>query len=486
MRSGKIRKEYLTPQKPPQKRKKCCRAVNAGSATPPSPSASASAISATPLSSAANLSSSEIPKTYPSVALTPHPRSLDLRKSSLPSYFKKKPKLEFLVNGGEIKSELGQSTFTEPAVIDPLPTARGYSTTVAQVYCPALPHSHVFAQLAPQSEVSHPPPPVDQRAAPLLKHKPSPTIISSDHSLNPGERASFLVASPAAFHQLAGPDGQTADCHDSLQYQGIFLPSSPPAAQSIRNSTGTVTGALELVTEAKGASTSPTSSAPELTVPASSHPPCTFVQPVLVQSMSSGGDPVAQPPLSKREKKRLRKQWNSKRSQPSQGPSTGVRLSAHPEVKLPLQFQGAPTEALPPNSLQLVPIKAPLVGTTAQETDSPLKNYLISHEKGNPGSVLVSAAPYWGSRGSACPATTLSVSKITHGNMNGDALDLGSSNFFELPPVNRSNSPAILPSSPRTASAENQVPGVPAGSLNADEQQQPPVSIYPSMTPVER
>ncbi|KAJ1134807.1 hypothetical protein NDU88_001253 [Pleurodeles waltl] len=187
MRSGKIRKKYLTPQK----RKKCRRAVNAGNATPPSPSASASAISAAPLSSAADLSSSEIPKPYPSVALTPHPRSLDLRKSSLLSYFKKKPKLEFLTNGGEIKPELGQSTFTEAAVIDPLPTALGYSTTVAQVYCPASPASPAFAQLAPQSEVSHPSPPVDRRAAPSLKHEPSPTIISSDHSLNPGEGASF-------------------------------------------------------------------------------------------------------------------------------------------------------------------------------------------------------------------------------------------------------------------------------------------------------
>ncbi|KAJ1191818.1 hypothetical protein NDU88_001133 [Pleurodeles waltl] len=162
--------------------------------------------------------------------------------------------------------------------------------------------------------------------------------------------------------------------------------------------------------------------------------------------MSSGVDPVAQPPLSKRDKKRLRKQWNSKQRQPSQRPLIDVRLSAPPEVQLPLQFQGAPREALPPNSLQHVPINAPLVGTTVQETDSPLKDYLISSEKGNPGSVLVSAAPYWCSGGSACPATTLSVSKIAHGNTNGDALDLGSSNFLKLPPVNRSSSPAIEPS----------------------------------------
>ncbi|KAJ1193740.1 hypothetical protein NDU88_003036 [Pleurodeles waltl] len=258
MRSGKIRKEYLTPQKPPQKRKKCRCAVNVGNATPPSPSASSSAISAALFSLAADLSSSEIPKTYSSVALTPHPRSLDLRKSSLLLYFKKKPKLEFLANGGEIKSELGQSTFTEPAVINPLPTARGYSTTVAQVYCPASPASPVFAQLAPQSEVSHPPPPVDQQAAPSLKHKPSPTIISSDHSLNPGDRASFLVASPAAFHQLAGPDGPTADCHDSLQDQDIFLLSSPPAAQRIRNSTGSIHPILPLRSSSGAAHSSQT------------------------------------------------------------------------------------------------------------------------------------------------------------------------------------------------------------------------------------
>ncbi|KAJ1105113.1 hypothetical protein NDU88_002521 [Pleurodeles waltl] len=241
MRSGKIRKEYLTPQKPPQKHKKCHYAV-----TPPSPLASASVTSAAPLSSAADLSNSEIPKTYPSVALTPHPRSLDLHKSSLLSYFKKKPKLEVLVNGGDIKSELGQSTFTELAVIDPLPTAHGYSTIVAQVYCPASPTSPVFTQLAPQSEVCHPPLPVNQRAAPSLKHEPLPTIISRDHSLNPGEGASFLVESPATFHQLAGPDGQTADCHDSLQDQDIFLLSSPPAAQWIRNSSGSIHPILPL------------------------------------------------------------------------------------------------------------------------------------------------------------------------------------------------------------------------------------------------
>ncbi|KAJ1099211.1 hypothetical protein NDU88_004315 [Pleurodeles waltl] len=237
MRSGKIRKEYLTPQKPPQKHKKCRRAVNAGNVTPPSPLASASATFAAPLSSAADLSNSEIPKTYPSVALTPHPRSVDLRKSSLLLYFKKKTKLEVLVNGRGIKSELGQSTFTELAVIDPLPTAHGYSTTVAQVYCPASPTSPVLTQLAPQSEVCHPP---LQRAAPSLKHEPLPTIISRDHSLNPGEGASFLLASPATFHQLAGPDGQTADCHDSLQDQDIFLLSSPLASQWIRNSSGSI------------------------------------------------------------------------------------------------------------------------------------------------------------------------------------------------------------------------------------------------------
>ncbi|KAJ1106502.1 hypothetical protein NDU88_003903 [Pleurodeles waltl] len=331
----------------------------------------------------------------------------------------------------------------------------------AQVYCPASPASPFFAQLTPQSEVSHPPPPVDQRAAPSLKHEPSPTIISSDHSLNPGEWASFLVASPAAFHRLAGLDGPTADCLDSLLDHGIFLLFSPrqPNGSGIQQASA-VTGALDLVTEDKGASTS---SAPELTVPASSHPPFTFVQLALVQPMSSGVNPVAQPPLSKGKKKKKTPQTTEQQVEP-------IRLSAHPEVQLPLQFQGAPREALPPNSLQPVPINTPApVGTTVQETDSPLKDYLMSREKGNPGSVLVSAAPYWGSGGSACPATTLSVSKIAHGNMNSDALDLGSSNFFKLPSVNRSSSLAILPSSPRTAYAENQVPGVPAGLLNADE-----------------
>ncbi|KAJ1190998.1 hypothetical protein NDU88_000315 [Pleurodeles waltl] len=228
---------------------------------------------------------------------------------------------------------------------------------------------------------------------------------------------------------------------------------------SINSPRSAVTGALELVTLAKGASTSPPSSELEPVVPASSHPPRTSVQPALVQPMSSEVDSVAQPPLSKREKRRLRKQRNSRRCPPSQRPSTDVRLSACPEVQLPLQFQGSPREALTPNPLQTLPTNVPPVGTTVQETDPPLKDHLILHEKGNPGSALVSAAPHWGSGGSACPATTLSVSKIGHGNMNGDVPDPGSSNFSKLPPVNRSSSPAILPSSPRTASAKNQVPG---------------------------
>ncbi|KAJ1089621.1 hypothetical protein NDU88_002770 [Pleurodeles waltl] len=201
---------------------------------------------------------------------------------------------------------------------------------------------------------------------------------------------------------------------------------------SINSPRSAVTGPLELVTEAKGASTSTPSPELEPAVPDSFHPPSTSVQPALVQPMSSGVDSVAQPPLSKRGKKRLRKQRNCRRSQPSQRPSTDVRLSARPEVQLRLQFQGATRAASPPNPLQSVPTNGPLVGTTVQETDSSLKDYLILREKGNPGSVLVSAAPHWGSGGSARPATTLSVTKTAHGNMKGDVLDPGSSNFSKL------------------------------------------------------
>ncbi|KAJ1115814.1 hypothetical protein NDU88_004036 [Pleurodeles waltl] len=76
-----------------------------------------------------------------------------------------------------------------------------------------------------------------------------------------------------------------------------------------------VTGALELVTETKGDSTSSRSPKLEPVVPASSHFLCTAAQSAPVELTSSGVDSVAQPPLSKREKKRLRKQRNSRRSQ---------------------------------------------------------------------------------------------------------------------------------------------------------------------------
>ncbi|KAJ1199103.1 hypothetical protein NDU88_002941 [Pleurodeles waltl] len=156
MRSGKVRKEHPKPQK----RKKCRRSIDVGSTTPHSPPAYA--ISEALFSLTADPPNSAISKFQLSAVLMPHPGPSKLREFSLLSYFKKKPKLELLANGGDIKSESGQSVLMEPAVTDPLPIACGYFTTVAQVYCPASPVSPVFSQLASQSEVSHSPPPEDQ------------------------------------------------------------------------------------------------------------------------------------------------------------------------------------------------------------------------------------------------------------------------------------------------------------------------------------
>ncbi|KAJ1109763.1 hypothetical protein NDU88_007122 [Pleurodeles waltl] len=243
-----------------------------------------------------------------------------------------------------------------------------------------------------------------------------------------------------------------------------------------------VTGALVLVTEAKGASTSSLSSVLEPVVPASSHSLCTPAQSAPVQLTSLVVDSVAQPPLNKREKKRLRKQWNSRRSLPPQRSSTNIRLSARPEVKLSLQSQGAPRVISPSNLPQSVPINVLSVGTTVQETDSSFKDYLVSGEKGNPSSVLVSAAPSWGSGGLALPATTLLVPKTVHGNMNGDVLDFGSTNSSKLQSVNRGSSPAFLPPSPRTTSVENPVLGGAVALPNVEGQPQPSVSTSSSMT----
>ncbi|KAJ1201035.1 hypothetical protein NDU88_004851 [Pleurodeles waltl] len=234
MRSGKVRKEHPNPPK----RKKCRCSIDVGSATPHSPPASA--ISAALFSSAADPPSSAITKFQLSSVLMPHPRPSKLRESSLLSYFKKKPKLELLANGGEIMLESGQSVLMEPAVTDPLPIACGYFTTVAQVYCPATPVSPVFSQLASQSEVSHSPPLEDQPAVLLSKHGLSPIFISSEYSSNAGEWVPSLAASPAALHRLAGQDGLTVGCHDFLQDHSILLPSSPPVAQWIRSLTGSI------------------------------------------------------------------------------------------------------------------------------------------------------------------------------------------------------------------------------------------------------
>ncbi|KAJ1118275.1 hypothetical protein NDU88_006470 [Pleurodeles waltl] len=244
MRSGKIKKEHPNPQK----HKKCGHAIDVGNATLSSQSASRSAfaIPAAPFSSAADPSSLEIVKPQSSVVLTAYLFPSKLRKSSLLSYFKKKTKLELLTNGREIKSDLGQSTLMEPAVTVPLSTACGYFTTVAQVYFPVLSASPVFSQSASRSEVSHSPPPEDQQAVLLPKHKLSPIIISSDHSSNAGVGVLSSAASPAALHRWAGPVGPPVGCHDSQQDYGTFSSCSPPAAQWIRSSTGSIHPMLPL------------------------------------------------------------------------------------------------------------------------------------------------------------------------------------------------------------------------------------------------
>ncbi|KAJ1173965.1 hypothetical protein NDU88_005789 [Pleurodeles waltl] len=224
MRSGKIRKEHPNPQK----RKKCCCDVDVGNASSPLPSASV--ISAAPFSPTADPPSSETLKSQLAAVLTPYPHPLKPCKSSLLSYFKKKPKLELSTNGGEIKSEPGQSALMKPAVTDPSSIVCGHLTTVAQVYCPASPASPVFPQLASQSEASHSPSLEDQWAVPSSKLELSQITISGDVSLVEGEGVPPSVASPAAPHQLAGPAGPSAGCHDPLQDHGSFLPSSPPGS----------------------------------------------------------------------------------------------------------------------------------------------------------------------------------------------------------------------------------------------------------------
>ncbi|KAJ1156831.1 hypothetical protein NDU88_009548 [Pleurodeles waltl] len=230
-----------------------------------------------------------------------------------------------------------------------------------------------------------------------------------------------------------------------------FCPAK--SVTSINFPLSAVTGALEFVTEAKGASTSSLSPELEPVVPACSHFPCMPAQPALVQPTPSGADSVAQPLLSKREKKRLCKQQNSRRSQPPQGPSTNVQLLARPELQQPLQLQGVPRATLPSNSLQIEPVNVPSVGTTAQEAESPFKDHLVLAEKGNFGNVSVLVALHWGSGGPARPAVTLSVSKTVHRNTDGDVLDSSPTNSSKLPSVNRSSFPASLPPSLRTISA---------------------------------
>ncbi|KAJ1144231.1 hypothetical protein NDU88_010532 [Pleurodeles waltl] len=74
----------------------------------------------------------------------------------------------------------------------------------------------------------------------------SPITISSELSLIEGVGVPPSVASPAAPHRLAGLVGPSAGCHDPLQDHGSYLPSSPPAAQWIRSSTGSIHPMLPL------------------------------------------------------------------------------------------------------------------------------------------------------------------------------------------------------------------------------------------------
>ncbi|KAJ1119811.1 hypothetical protein NDU88_007996 [Pleurodeles waltl] len=251
-------------------------------------------------------------------------------------------------------------------------------------------------------------------------------------------------------------------------------------------------GVREHVIEASGAVTIPSFPKLESTVPPSSHFLYTPAQPVLVHSTPSGADPMGHPLLSKREKKRLRKQWNNRQSQPRQGFSTNVQLLVHPEAQQLSQLQGAPRVTSPSNSSptlpvgsfpQIEPVKGSLVSTTVHGTDLPFKDCLILAEKGNRDSVSVSVAPHWDSGVPAYPAATQFVSKAVHEITDGDALDPGSSNFLKLPLDNRSSPPVILPPSLRPVSAEIPALGGPADFRNVEEQLQPSLPLCPSTIP---
>ncbi|KAJ1180493.1 hypothetical protein NDU88_005714 [Pleurodeles waltl] len=207
MRSGKVRNEHPNPQK----RKKCCRS-NVILHLPSTPEkwthpSSPTAITAATSPLAADPSNPVTLKSQLSVVHTPHSCPSKRRESSLLDYFKKKPGQEPLENTAENALVPGWGVSSESAVIDALPMACGYSTTVAQVHCPAL---STFSQSGSQDEVCHSPPYEGQPAVFLPKHNLLPIIISSDHSFNVGEWESPLVASPAVLLRqdwLAGRRG---------------------------------------------------------------------------------------------------------------------------------------------------------------------------------------------------------------------------------------------------------------------------------------
>ncbi|KAJ1202140.1 hypothetical protein NDU88_005941 [Pleurodeles waltl] len=164
-------------------------------------------------------------KSQLSVVHRPHPCPSKLRESSLLDYYKKKLRQEPPANIAENALVPGWGVSSESAVIDALPMACGYSTTVAQVHCPAL---SVFSQSGSQDEVCNSPPYEGQPAVSLSKHDLSPINISSDHSFNFEEWESSLVASPAVFPRQ---DGLAVCCHIPPQDCSISTSSSPPAAQ---------------------------------------------------------------------------------------------------------------------------------------------------------------------------------------------------------------------------------------------------------------
>ncbi|KAJ1177073.1 hypothetical protein NDU88_002337 [Pleurodeles waltl] len=210
--------------------------------------------------------------------------------SPLLAYFKKKPKLEFKANGGDIKPTSGHGEALESVVTDALSAAFGSLTTAVLIYRPASPDIFVksqcssfspeagasaFSQSASHEEVSHSPLQEGQPTATLSMHELSPIIISSDHSVDVREWVTSLAASPAASYLQ---DGQVVSCQDHLEDCSIAPLTSPLAAQWTRP-----TGSVRPMLPTRSCSGAGDSSSQI--------------------EFNKGADLVAQYPLSKREKK---------------------------------------------------------------------------------------------------------------------------------------------------------------------------------------